>query len=155
MKNDDLMRLQEQVERKKALEKRKETLADRKRFLFSEECRLAAVRQKEDEDVEKWENGSLAAFFYSIIGKKEERLEKLMALQAKISRERNQLRIGKEEKMLVTGWQDGTYTARSQWEAPDADGEILLLCDRELIPGSFVKGRIIAADVYDLTAKAE
>ncbi len=86
---------------------------------------------------------------------KEERLEKLMALQAKISRERNQLRIGKEEKLLVTGWQDGTYTARSSWEAPDADGEILLLCDRELIPGSFVKGRIIAADVYDLTAKAE
>ena len=76
MKNDDLMRLQEQVERKKALEKRKETLADRKRILFSEECRLAAVRQKEDGDVEKWENGSLAAFFYSIVGKKEERLEK-------------------------------------------------------------------------------
>lgn len=86
---------------------------------------------------------------------KEERLEMLMALQAKISKARNSLRIGKEEKMLVTGWQDGTYTARSQWEAPDADGEILLLCNRELQPGSFVNGRIIAADVYDLTAQAE
>ena len=86
---------------------------------------------------------------------KEERLEMLMALQAKISKARNSLRIGKEEKMLVTGWQDGTYTARSQWEAPDADGEILLLCNRELQPGTFVNGRIIAADVYDLTAQAE
>ena len=86
---------------------------------------------------------------------KEERLEQLMTLQARISRRRNEMRVGKTEKLLVTGWQEGTYTARSQWEAPDADGEILLLCNEELQPGSFVSGRIIAADVYDLTAQAE
>ncbi len=86
---------------------------------------------------------------------KQERLEKLMTLQAQMSLNRNTLRIGKREKLLVTGWQGGTYTARSQWEAPDADGEILLLCDRELNPGQFVQGSIIAADVYDLTAKTE
>jgi len=85
---------------------------------------------------------------------KEERLEKLMRLQARISKARNEMRIGTEEKLLVTGWQGGTYTARSQWEAPDADGEIMLLCDEELTPGTFVKGRILAADVYDLTAQA-
>ena len=84
---------------------------------------------------------------------KEERLSRLMELQARISRQRNSLRIGKKEKMLVTGWQEGTYTARSQWEAPDADGEILLLCVRELHPGEFVEGTVIAADVYDLTAQ--
>lgn len=76
MQKYELMRLQEQVERKKSLEKRKDTLAERKRFLFSEECRLAVLREKEDADVAKWEHGSLAAFFYSIVGKKEERLEK-------------------------------------------------------------------------------
>ena len=86
---------------------------------------------------------------------KDERLDRLMSLQANISKARNTLRVGKEEKMLVTGWQEGTYTARSQWEAPDADGEILLLCDRELHPGTLVNGRIIAADVYDLSARAE
>lgn len=86
---------------------------------------------------------------------KEERLEQLMTLQARISRSRNEMRIGKKEKLLVTGWQGGTYTARSQWEAPDADGEIMLLCNEELQPGAFVDGKIIAADVYDLTAQAE
>ncbi len=86
---------------------------------------------------------------------KEERLEQLMTLQARISRSRNEMRIGKKEKLLVTGWQGGTYTARSQWEAPDADGEIMLLCNEELQPGAFVDSKIIAADVYDLTAQAE
>lgn len=76
MPDSMLMQLQEQVERKKALEKRKETLAERKHLLFSEECRLAALRRKEEDDVEKWENGSLAAFFYNVVGKKEQRLEK-------------------------------------------------------------------------------
>ncbi len=85
---------------------------------------------------------------------KEERLEKLMTLQARISKERNELRIGQKEKLLVTGWQGGTYTARSHWEAPDADGEIMLLCNEELTPGTFLQAEIIAADVYDLTAKA-
>lgn len=86
---------------------------------------------------------------------KEERLDRLMALQAKISRSRNEMRIGKKEKLLVTGWQGGTYTARSHWEAPDADGEIMLLCNEELQPGTFIDGKIIAADIYDLTAQAE
>lgn len=86
---------------------------------------------------------------------KQERLDRLMALQANISLHRNEMRIGKKEKLLVTGWQGGTYTARSQWEAPDADGEIMLLCNVELQPGTFIDGKIIAADVYDLTAQAE
>ncbi len=72
----DLMRLREQVEYKRALERRKVTLGNRKRELSSEESRLAVLRRKEDADVEKWEGSSLAAFFYGVVGKREERQEK-------------------------------------------------------------------------------
>ena len=85
---------------------------------------------------------------------KQDRLDRLMALQAKISLERNQQRIGKTEKLLVTGHNGLSYTARSQWEAPDADGEIMLLSNRPLTEGQFIQAQMTGADTYDLTAKA-
>lgn len=85
---------------------------------------------------------------------KQERLDRLMALQAKISLQRNQSRVGSVEKVLVTGHNGLHYTARSAWEAPDADGEILLLSDHPLAEGDFVRATITGADTYDLTAKA-
>lgn len=86
---------------------------------------------------------------------KQERLERLMTLQSRISLERNQTRIGKAEKVLVTGRKGRLYTARSAWEAPDADGEILLKPVQQEKPvlGSFVSARITSADVYDLKAE--
>ena len=84
---------------------------------------------------------------------KQARLDRLMRLQAKISLARNQARVGREEKLLVTGRRENAYTARSAWEAPDADGEILLHSDAPLQEGEFVHGRILSADTYDLTAQ--
>ena len=84
---------------------------------------------------------------------KQARLEKLMALQGEISYRRNLLRVGKTEKVLVTGKTETGYTARSAWEAPDADGEILLSSDAELREGTFVNAVITAADTYDLYAE--
>ena len=72
----NLKELQEKVELYRALERRKNSLAKQKDTLFAEECRLSAVRTKEDADVEKWEGGSLAAFFYGVVGKIEGRIEK-------------------------------------------------------------------------------
>ena len=86
---------------------------------------------------------------------KEERLDRLMNLQARISLSRNQARVGKKEKLLVTGFRGDVYTARSQWEAPDADGEILLFSNQPLEEGQFITGAITGADTYDLTAQAE
>ena len=84
---------------------------------------------------------------------KEDRLNRLMALQADISLSRNQKRIGKKEKLLVTGFRGDVYTARSQWEAPDADGEILLFSNNPLQEGQFITAKITGADTYDLTAE--
>ena len=83
---------------------------------------------------------------------KQERLDRLMALQKKISLERNRLRVGTEEKVLITGRRGGKYTARSEWEAPDADGEIMVSSDVPLTEGSFFTVKITSADAYDLNA---
>ena len=85
---------------------------------------------------------------------KQERLDALMALQAKISLKRNQLRLGTVEKVLVTGHNGMNYTARSAWEAPDADGEIMLFSQRPLTEGQFIQAKITGADTYDLSAEA-
>ena len=84
---------------------------------------------------------------------KQERLSRLMTLQAEISAQRNALRIGTVEKVLVTGQKGTLYTARSAWEAPDADGEILLRSAAALTPGQFAQAQITGADTYDLTAQ--
>ena len=85
---------------------------------------------------------------------KQDRLDRLMALQARVSLERNRSRIGSTEKVLVTGHNGTNYTARSQWEAPDADGEIMLFSDEPLKEHSFTAARITGADTYDLSAQA-
>ncbi len=80
---------------------------------------------------------------------KQERLDRLMTLQAGISLSRNRARVGTEEKVLVC---EG-LTGRSEAEAPDADGLIRLVSRDTLEPGTFVTARITQADTYDLTAE--
>ena len=48
--------------------------------------------------------------------------------------------------------EDGWY-GRSIREAPESDGCIHLVTERELIPGSYIQARITGADAYDLTAE--
>ena len=84
---------------------------------------------------------------------KQERLDRLMRLQAEISLKRNQERIGTVEKVLVTGTAADGFTGRSAFEAPDADGMIRLTSRLPLAEGSFVQARVTGADVYDLTGE--
>ena len=82
---------------------------------------------------------------------KEERLDKLMKLQAGISQASNKLRVGTVTKVLVTGDRgNGLYAGRSQWESPEIDGEILFNSPTQLSAGTFCDVRIIKAKTYDL-----
>ena len=81
---------------------------------------------------------------------KQERLDRLMALQAEISRELNEARVGKTYKTLVTGHDGLTYIGRTEMEAPDSDGEVHFFAQRELSEGEFVNVTITRADTYDL-----
>ena len=83
---------------------------------------------------------------------KQERLDRLMTLQARISLKRNQARVGSTEKVLVTDLDEqGRALGRSRLEAPETDGEIVFTCGsgRPEI-GSFVPVRITRAETYDL-----
>lgn len=86
---------------------------------------------------------------------KKQRLDTLMALQSRISRELGEQRVGSMAKVLVSGRRDGEYTGRSAWEAPDADGVIYFDSQRELKPGEFVQVRITSAGDYDLYGHLE
>lgn len=81
---------------------------------------------------------------------KQERLDRLMKLQAQISLENNRTRAGTVEKVLVTDARDGLFLGRSQREAPDADGAIVFTAKDAPEIGSFVKVRITGAETYDL-----
>ena len=88
---------------------------------------------------------------------KNARLDRLMRAQQAISLERNELRVGTVEKVLIESVQvdpesgDLIGIGRSAMEAPDTDGEIRVLGAEEGDIGQFVQVRLTGADIYDLT----
>ncbi len=81
---------------------------------------------------------------------KQARLHALMAQQAKISRERNEARVGTKTKVLITGRQGDTFIGRSYAEAPEVDGQIILTSTRARQIGDYVMARLIRAGDYDM-----
>lgn len=82
---------------------------------------------------------------------KQNRLDRLMELQAEISMENNQKHVGTEREVLVEKiGRDGFIHCRSQYEAPDVDGEILLPINKNVKVGQFYNIKIVRADTYDL-----
>ena len=101
------------------------------------------------------EEGTKAAVMPNQIDEdvKIERLDQLMMLQQSISMELLEQRIGETCEVLVEGRDEDGWYGRSIREAPESDGCIHLLTERELIPGSYIQARITGADAYDLTAE--
>ena len=85
---------------------------------------------------------------------KTRRLDQLMLLQQAISLEKNEERIGSVCEVLVEGFEDGAYTARSMAESPESDGVIRLTGTKPLTPGQYIKAKITGCDAYDLSAEA-
>ena len=83
---------------------------------------------------------------------KQERLDRLMTLQQKISLKRNRARIGSVEQVLVTDTDGkGNVLGRSSREAPETDGEIYVSCGNAMPqPGQFIPVKILSAEEYDL-----
>lgn len=74
--DEELQRLQEQVSRQKQLEAKARELRAQRGELQRRADELAAASRREQADVDKLEGRSLAAFFYNVIGKMDERLDK-------------------------------------------------------------------------------
>ncbi|MBD5283725.1 MAG: 30S ribosomal protein S12 methylthiotransferase RimO [Bacteroides sp.] len=82
---------------------------------------------------------------------KQERLDRLMALQQKISDAHNRSMIGKEVKVLVEEFtEDGRYAGRTQWDSPDVDCQVIFDSEEPVEPGEFVRVKITDSDEFDL-----
>ena len=82
---------------------------------------------------------------------KQERVERIMALQNGISLENNRRRVGRTERVLIDSRQGDFYVGRTQYDSPEVDQEILIPADeRRLLRGHFYDVRITSAADYDL-----
>lgn len=79
---------------------------------------------------------------------KQERWERLMALQQSISLEKNQALVGTSLDVLVEGQGDGLSMGRTYRDAPEIDG--LTILEGEYPSGQMIPVRITDAMAYDL-----
>jgi ribosomal protein S12 methylthiotransferase len=84
---------------------------------------------------------------------KQERRERLMAAQHRISLEKNQAQIGKTLNVLIEGNGDGLSLGRSYRDAPEIDG--LVIVDGDVPVGEMVPVQISGAMAYDLSGTVE
>ena len=84
---------------------------------------------------------------------KQDRYDRFMQVQQKISRNKLKTKIGKTIEVLVDEVGGEAVLGRSSADAPEIDGKVYLSCDRPLRPGQRVMARVIQADDYDLNAE--
>ena len=85
---------------------------------------------------------------------KQRRVDRIMRLQEGISLENNLARVGRTMRVIVDSRQGDFYVARSQYDSPEVDQEILIpASQRQLRRGTFYDARITAAEDYDLYAE--
>lgn len=84
-----------------------------------------------------------------------ERRERFMEVQAEISRELLEAKVGSVQRVLVDEApdEDGIATARSTADAPDIDGLVFIEGNPNVAPGDFVDVRITDSSDYDLFAE--
>lgn len=86
---------------------------------------------------------------------KQRRADRIMALQERVSLENNLARVGRVMRVVVDSRQGDYYVARSEYDSPEVDQEILIpAAGRRLLRGRFYDVRITGAEDYDLYAEA-
>ncbi len=85
---------------------------------------------------------------------KEERFDALMKLQQQISLKYNESFINKNLRVLVDNISENNlYIARTEFDAPEIDNEVIIKTNKDLKIGDFVDVKIIDAKEYDLIAE--
>ena len=82
---------------------------------------------------------------------KQERVERIMAMQNEISLENNRRRVGRTERVIIDSRQGDFYVGRTQYDSPEVDQEILIpVGGRRLLRGHFYEAEVTSAADYDL-----
>ena len=84
---------------------------------------------------------------------KQERLDRLMALQEEISNDIQQTKVGSTLKVMVDREEDDYYIGRTEWDSPEVDPEVLIAKDHELSIGNFQNVLITEAQPFELIGK--
>ena len=82
---------------------------------------------------------------------KQARLDKLMALQQRVSAELSAAKIGRTYKVIVDRCEGDYYVGRTEFDSPEVDPEVLIpSSEGDLSVGDFYQVRITDADDFDL-----
>jgi len=84
---------------------------------------------------------------------KEERWHRFMAAQKQVSDDLLQGKLGKVIEVLIDEVDEDGAIGRSQWDAPEIDGNVFLNGEDGCKPGDIVRAKVINADEYDLWAE--
>ncbi len=84
---------------------------------------------------------------------RESRRARLMAFQEDISTQRLERKIGREITVLVDDIDEEGAIARSEGDAPDVDGLVIIPEGQHLEVGEFARVRVTDCDVHDLYAE--
>lgn len=84
---------------------------------------------------------------------KQRRVDELMALQQSISLQKNEARVGTTCRVLVDRREGDYYVARTEYDSPDIDDEVLITASRRIPIGSFQQVVITQAMEHDLMAR--
>ena len=104
------------------------------------------------------EEGTPAAKYVGQISKKTKarRLDKLMALQYGIALDKAEKHVGKTYEVLCEGYnEDGLYKGRTEFQAPEVDGNVFFTSEKEIKPGEFCFVTIESYENYDLYGSAK
>ncbi len=119
---------------------------------FLEEAQLDRVGAFAYSPVEGAKANELGNFIPEEV--QQERLERFMQLQAHISADKLQKKIGQTMTVLIDSYgEEGLVLARSKADAPEIDGEVILDGFEDIKLGDFVEVKIVAATEHDLIAK--
>ena len=76
-----------------------------------------------------------------------------MAIQQQISLEKNEARVGQIYRVLIDRREGDYYIARTEYDSPDIDDEVLIPATHRLATGTFHRVRITQALEHDLMAE--
>lgn len=84
---------------------------------------------------------------------KQERFDELMSVQEKIAFELNELKVGKELKVIIDREESDFYVGRTEYDSPEVDSEVLIAKEKKLEPGQFYQTLITGTQSFDLIGK--
>lgn len=85
---------------------------------------------------------------------KQNRLDRLMAVQEEISAEIQQQKVGTTVKVIIDREEEDYYIGRTQWDSPEVDPEVLVDKSIKLTKGEFYDVKITSATPFELFATA-